>query len=112
MARRITSAHLLAGAALFVSLGSTATAAIVVTGANIKDSTVTTRDVKNGSLLAKYFKAGELRTGGGSTSGPAGATGPAGQRGADGAGGPQGERGPAGATGDAGAEGETGAPGG
>lgn len=97
MARRITSAHLLAGTALFISLGSTATAAMVVTGANIKNNTVTTRDIKDGSLVAKDFRAGVLAAGGS-----------AGQRGADGATGPQGERGETGARGEQGTPGPQG----
>jgi hypothetical protein len=87
MARKISSAHVLAAAALFVSLGSTATAAMVVTGKDIKDGSVTTRDVRDGSLKARDFKPGQLPAG---TTGATGATGPQG---------PQGERGPQGATG-------------
>jgi hypothetical protein len=51
-------------------------AARLLTGKQIKDSSLTTKDVKNGSLLKADFKAGQL---------PAGAQGPAGKPGADGA---------------------------
>ena len=46
-----------------------AQAARLLTGADIKDSSLTTADVKNGSLLKKDFKSGQL---------PAGPQGPAG----------------------------------
>jgi hypothetical protein len=48
LARRHTAA--VAYLALFAALGGTAYAAVTVTGKNIKDGTVTGRDVKNSSL--------------------------------------------------------------
>lgn len=97
---RLTSAHAIAAVALFVSLGSSATAAIVITGKDVKDGSLTTKDVKDSSLLAKDFKPGELpRTNVVGSPGGAGPAGPAG---------PQGERGPAGETGPAGPQGDPG----
>jgi hypothetical protein len=76
--------------ALFVALGGTGYAAIVlpansvgkkqikrnaVTAAKIKRNAVTAAKVKNGSLLSADFKANQLPTG------PAGATGPKGDKG-------------------------------
>jgi len=57
------------------------TAARVITGKQIKNSSITSQDIKNNSLLEGDFKSGEL---------PAGARGPQG---------PQGLRGPQGVTG-------------
>jgi hypothetical protein len=42
--------------ALFVALGGTAAAAIVITGHNIKNGTVTGGDIKNNSLASKDIK--------------------------------------------------------
>ncbi len=60
---RITYANVVGTLALFVALGGTSYAAIVVTGKNIKDSTITTKDVKNQSLLAADFKPGQVPQG-------------------------------------------------
>ncbi len=59
----------------------------MITGKQIKNNTVTSADIKDRSLLAKDFKAGQL---------PSGATGPEGPAGADGQPGPAGPMGPAG----------------
>ena len=74
--------------ALFVALGGSATAGVLITGSQIQNSTVTsidiknnsirTRDVRNGTLLAADFKTGQLPTG---PAGPTGAAGPAGAAG-------------------------------
>jgi hypothetical protein len=97
-----------------------ADAAAQITGAQIKDGTITSADVKDRSLLAKDFKAGQLPKGPRGATGATGATGaqgpagPAGPEGPVGDTGPQGETGPAGAvgpqgqTGPAGPQGETG----
>ena len=86
--RRIGSAHLLAGVALFVALGGTAMAndsvRALITGADVRNGSLTGRDVRNRSLTSADLAPDVLRTG------PAGAQGPAGPRG------PAGERGPAG----------------
>jgi hypothetical protein len=82
---------------LFILLGGSASAALIITGKNIKNGSVTgadvknnsiaSRDVKNGNLLAKDFKAGQL---------PAGARGPRGDQGPKGDQGAKGDQGPAG----------------
>lgn len=94
MARHLSYANVMATVALFIALGGGAYAAITLP----KDS-VTTIQVKDGSLLAKDFKRGQLKAG------PPGATGPQGPRGL---GGPAGPFGP---QGDPGPRGDTGAPG-
>jgi len=69
-----TYANVMATIAVFIALGGTAFAAATLTGANIKDSTLTTKDVKNRSLLAVDFRLGQLPKG---ATGATGATGPA-----------------------------------
>jgi hypothetical protein len=104
-AKRPSPALVLSLIALFVSLGGTGYAAIKITGKDVADNSLTGRDVKNesltrkdvkglgtrdivdGSLLAKDFKAGELPAG---AKGETGATGPAGAKGETGATGPTG----------------------
>lgn len=98
---RTALAVLVAVLALILAAGAGATASMIITGKQIKDGTVTTRDVKNRSLKARDFSAtakSKLR-------GPAGPAGPAGPRGATGA---TGATGPAGATGLQGLQGLTG----
>jgi hypothetical protein len=75
-----------AGLALFFAIGgpsfaadAVSHAAHLITGKQIKDSSITTADVKNGSLLKGDFKAGQLPEG---PQGPKGDTGPQGERGA------------------------------
>jgi hypothetical protein len=87
---RLTFANVVSVLALFVALGGSATAALLVTGKNVKNGSLTGADIKNnsvasadvkdGALLAKDFKRGQL------PAGPPGAAGPAG---------PQGTAGPA-----------------
>jgi hypothetical protein len=101
----VSSAHLLALLALFVSLGSTATAAVMVTGRDIKDGSVTSADVRDRSLRARDFRRGDLPAG---ARGPAGAKGDAGARGEAGGRGEPGPRGEAGARGPAGPQGPAG----
>ena len=89
--RRLSYANVVASLALFVALGGTGYAAIVVTGKNVKDSSLTGRDVRNssltsadvkdGALLSKDFKAGQLPKGAPGTPGAPGAPGPAGAKG-------------------------------
>jgi hypothetical protein len=92
--------------AVFVALGGTSYAALVVTGKNVKDSSLTGADIKNRSLTSADFK--------GSIAGPDGApgakgdAGPVGAKGETGAAGPQGEGGPRGANGSAGPAGPQG----
>ncbi len=86
---RITFANVVSMIALFVALGGTSYAAVTlkknsVRSTHIKDGQVTTKDVKNASLLAQDFAAGQIPPG------------PQGERGQQGEPGQQGERGPQG----------------
>jgi hypothetical protein len=85
--------------ALFVALGGTSYAVTQITGRQIKDGTITARDVKQHSLSAESFKAGQL---------PVGAQGPQGAPGDRGASGPSGAKGDIGANGATGAQGAKG----
>ncbi len=99
-------------AVVLTSVGS-ATAAHLITGEQIKDGSIASRDIKNGSLTNADFKSG-LRTGPRGPEGPAGAAGPQGARGDDGDDGQDGEDGQDGADGEDGqdgADGEDGADG-
>jgi hypothetical protein len=97
---RLTFANVVSVMALFVALGGSATAAVLITGKQVKNGSLTGTDLKNnsvgsvdvkdGDLLAKDFKAGQLVAG---------------------APGPQGPQGPKGEAGAAGAKGNTGAAG-
>lgn len=96
MRAKLTYANVMATVAVFIALGGTSYGAFVVTGRNVKNSSLTGRDVKNnsltgadvkglrsaditnGSLLARDFKAGQL---------PAGAKGEKGDKGDTGTGG-------------------------
>ena len=104
--------------ALFIALGSVSYAAVAlpknsvgskqikngrVKNSDLATNAVTTAKVRNGSLLATDFKAGQLAASG--PAGPQGAQGPAGPQGAQGPAGPQGAHGP---TGPQGAQGPTG----
>ena len=109
IARRFFNRHttVVAYLALFAALGGSAYAAVTVTGKQIKDGTVTAKDVKNRSL-----GAGELsRSAISSLSGDRGPAGPQGAPGPQGIPGEQGLPGPIGETGAPGPQGEQGAPG-
>ena len=111
---RLTYANVIATLALFVALGGTAAAGahVWITGADIRDRSVTGADVANGSLSARKLKVGTItgalvRDGSLRAAdfdpadlqklvGPAGPTGPAG---------PAGPKGDEGKTGDPGAAG-------
>ena len=99
--------------ALFAALGGSAYAAVTVTGQNIKDGTITGKDVKNRSLGKSKLSATALGslTGERGPAGPEGPQGPQGQRGPQGPAGPIGQTGPKGADGPAGPAGPTGAQG-
>ena len=76
-------------AALVIALGGTSYAAVKITGANIADGSVTTKDVKNKSLGLKDLSPttkGKLKGAPGAPGAPGakGATGPAGPAGKDG----------------------------
>jgi Collagen triple helix repeat (20 copies) len=119
--RRLFRGHTTAVAylALFAALGGSAYAAVTVTGSNIKDGTVTGRDVKNRSLgtnelTPKALRALAARGGQQGAPGPQGIPGPqgvAGPKGAKGDRGLQGLAGPAGQTGAVGPPGPQGATG-
>ena len=94
MARHLTYANVIATLALFIALGGGAYAAI-----KLPKNSVTTIQVKNGSLLAKDFKKGQLKAG------KTGAQGPQGERGLTGAAGQPGTVGANGKDGAAGADG-------
>jgi hypothetical protein len=86
--------------ALAVALGGTSWAAITlprnsVGGAQLRDGSVTSRKVRDDSLLARDFRRGQLPSG---PPGPQGAVGP---QGAQGAAGPRGAAGPSGPAGSA-----------
>jgi hypothetical protein len=87
--------------ALFAALGGSAYAAVTITGKNIKDGTITARDIKKGSLDTTRLNAQALGslTGKRGPAGPQGDRGPAGARGAKGATGPAGPDGSRGPTG-------------
>lgn len=76
--------HLLVVVVVLLSLGGTATAASLITSSNIKDNTIQSRDVKDGSLRLKDFAAADRARLKGATgaTGAAGATGATGARGA------------------------------
>ncbi|WP_210439394.1 hypothetical protein [Nocardioides xinjiangensis] len=72
--------------ALVLSAGAGATASLLITGNQIKDGTVASRDIKNRSLKVKDLSARATAklTGAAGPVGPRGATGPAGPAGASG----------------------------
>jgi hypothetical protein len=84
---RVSPALVIASLALALTLGGTAYAAT-----KLAPNSVTSREVKNRSLLAVDFKAGQLPRG------PRGFAGPAGPAGPTGAAGPAGPAGPSGAS--------------
>lgn len=100
MARHLSYANVMATLALFIALGGGAYAAV-----KLPKNSVTTVQVKNGSLLARDFKKGQLKAG------PAGAQGPKGDQGPRGLGGPAGPFGPPGEQGLPGPKGDQGLPG-
>ena len=91
MRPHLSYANVMSSIAVFAALGGVGYAAL-----ELPRNSVTTREVKNRSLLAKDFKRGQLPRG---ATGPQGAQGPAGPKGDPGAAGPAGPTGPAGATG-------------
>lgn len=110
--RRLARRHATAVAylALFAALGGSAYAAVTVTGTNIKDGTITGRDVKSRSLGTSKLspRAVSSLTGQRGPAGPQGEKGERGPVGPTGATGPKGETGPAGAQGAPGPAGPTG----
>jgi len=104
---RVTFANVTALLALFISLGGVSWAAVTLPAGSVgsrqlQANAVGTQNVRDGSLLSKDFKRGELPRG------PAGFTGATGLSGPKGDKGDQGLRGPSGATGLTGAAGPAG----
>jgi hypothetical protein len=116
---RLTFGNAVASLALFISLGGAAWAAVTLPAGSVgsrqlQANAVSSQHVRDGSLLAKDFKHGQLRRGPAGppgATGPSGLTGPNGSQGPPGPPGPEGARGPTGATGQAGIPGPTGATG-
>ena len=75
---RPSPSMMVAFVALFVAGAGSATAARLITGKQIKNSSITSTDVRNGSLLRKDFKSAQLPRG------PQGLPGTAGRAGRDG----------------------------
>jgi Collagen triple helix repeat (20 copies) len=86
--------NVIATIALFAALGGSSYAAT-----QIAKNSVTTKEVRNRSLLARDFRAGQLKAGPAGVAGPPGAEGPAGPAGRAGPAGPAGPSGPAGPAG-------------
>jgi hypothetical protein len=114
---RPSHATVVAYLAVFLALGSSSIAAPVrdaarnlVTGKGIMDGTVTTKDIRNGSLLPADLKPGLLTNSVGpmGPAGPQGPPGPKGEPGIQGPTGEQGEQGIQGPTGEQGIQGPTG----
>jgi len=95
---RPSPALVVALVALFVAFSGTATAALVMTGKNIKDGTVTGKDVKNRALGTNKLSKKALASLSGQR-GPAGPQGSKGEAGAQGVQGPKGDSGPGGSPG-------------
>jgi collagen triple helix repeat protein len=115
----LTFANVVAALALFIALGGVSWAAVSLPKASVgsrelKANAVGTRNVRDGSLLASDFKAGELLRarkgdpGPKGDTGPKGDAGPKGATGAKGAAGSAGPIGPPGSTGPAGPQGPSG----
>jgi hypothetical protein len=116
----LTYANVVGSLALFLALGGVSYAAATKIAAGsvgteqLKQGAVTSSRVKDSSLLARDFGAGELPAGPAGAAGQngrPGAPGPAGPRGEPGASAAKGDGGPAGAAGPAGPEGPAGAEG-
>jgi Collagen triple helix repeat (20 copies) len=96
--------------ALVVATAGTAGVKALITGAEIKDGTIESRDIGNGSIRRADLSGAAIASLRGGR-GPAGATGPRGAAGAQGPAGPQGAAGPQGPQGPAGSQGAAGAAG-
>jgi hypothetical protein len=85
--RRPSPSLLIALAAVVLASAGSATAARLITGKQIKNGSIASADVRDGSLVRGDFKAGQV------PAGPRGAQGPQGPRGATGARGANGTNG-------------------
>jgi uncharacterized protein YjbI with pentapeptide repeats len=110
--RRLPSPSLLLAivAVVFATTGTAFAAKTLITGKDVKDSSLTGADIKNGSLASADLSAGTLASlkGAQGAKGDTGVQGPAGAKGETGG---QGPAGPKGDTGDPGAPGAVGAAG-
>jgi hypothetical protein len=103
--RRLSPAMVVACVALLVALGGTSVAAVTAIPRNsvgtpqLKKNAVVSAKVKNGSLRAADFAAGQLPAGPAGPPGPAGPAGPGGSQGPEGPQGPAGPQGPQGPSG-------------
>ena len=97
-------------AALVVAAAGTAGVQALITGAQIKDGTIQSRDIGNGTIRRADLSGAAVASLRGAR-GPAGAQGPRGAAGAQGPAGPQGLAGPQGPQGPAGSPGAAGAAG-
>lgn len=97
--QHLSYANVVSTLCLFILLGGTSYAALKITGKNVVPETLTSRHIKNGSLLAKDFKKGQLPAALAGAPGAAGAPGVNGMAGANGAPGATGPIGATGATG-------------
>src|SRR5688500_4171203 len=95
--------NVIATIALFAALGGRSYAAT-----QIANNSVTSKQVRDRSLLARDFRAGQLKTARAGGTGPAGAEGPAGPAEPAGPAGPGGPAGPAGPAGSVGPMGQAG----
>jgi hypothetical protein len=102
--RRPSPALVVAIVALFVAFSGTATAALVMTGKQIKDGTITSKDLRNRTLGTNKLSKKAVSSLKGQR-GPAGAQGPRGEAGVQGVQGPKGDTG---AIGPQGPKGDTG----
>lgn len=95
---------------LVLACGASATAGALITGRQIKDNSVASKDIRNKSLLVKDLsvKARAKLKGATGPAGPAGPAGPQGEPGADGADGATGATGATGPAGPAGPQGPEG----
>ena len=75
--RRLDYSKAISTLALFIALGGTSYAAAKITGATVKDGTLSGKDVRDRSLRAADFRAGELPAEPPGPPGPAGAPGEA-----------------------------------
>jgi hypothetical protein len=110
---RPSSTLVIACLAVSIALGGTASAAVLITGKQVKDGSVAGRDITNRSLTGLDVRDRSLTPldFNGSLEGPAGAAGPAGPQGLKGDRGQEGPAGASGPAGPAGPVGEKGVPG-
>jgi hypothetical protein len=121
---RLTYANVTATLALFVALGGSSYAAVLISGKSIRDGSVTGRDIARSTLTGRHVRNGTLGVadlgvrlrkdlltkakGEPGPTGPTGARGDTGELGPAGAEGPKGDTGPKGSSGEAGSKGDTG----